>query len=52
MPEEKKDKSPKTFEELKKKVDAEKKVSTQKVIRQIATREKLERDFKEDLLER
>jgi hypothetical protein len=42
---------PKDFDELKKKIDKKKKVDTQTVIKQIATREKLERDYREDILE-
>jgi len=42
---------PKDFEELRKKISKKDDQSTQKIIKQIATRDKLERDFKEDLLE-
>ena len=52
MPEEQKDKSPpKDFDELEEKISNKKQEDTKKVIKQIATRDKLERDFKEDLLE-
>jgi len=40
----------KGFEELREKVDKKKGTDKQKVIMQIATRDKLERDYKEDLL--
>ena len=42
---------PQSFEDLKKKIDNKKHVDTQVVIAQIATREKLERDYKEDILD-
>ena len=50
MPEEEKG-PPKSFEDLKKKIGEEKEINTQVAIKQLATRDKLERDFKEDLLE-
>jgi len=48
----KKDSSPpESFDELKNKINKKKNVDTKSVIKQIATRDKLERDYKEDLLE-
>jgi len=46
----KEDTPPKDFEELKNKIDKKKKGDANEVIKQIATRDKLERDYKEDLL--
>lgn len=42
---------PKDFDELKDKIETKKKTDTVKFIKQIATRDKLERDYQEDLLE-
>ena len=42
---------PKSFDDLKKKINKKKEVDTASIIKQIATRDKLERDYKEDLLE-
>jgi len=41
---------PKTFDELKEKIDKKKTTDIQEVIKQIATRDKLERDYEEDIL--
>ena len=41
---------PGSFEDLKKQIDKKKTVDTKTIIKQIATRDKLERDYKEDLL--
>jgi hypothetical protein len=41
---------PKDFKELKEQINKKKKGDTKEVIKQIATRDKLERDYKEDLL--
>ena len=51
MSEETKNKEPKSFDELKQKINKQKKKDTESVIKQIATRDKLERDYREDLLE-
>ena len=42
---------PADFEALKKKINKKKEVDTKTVIKQIATRDKLERDYQEDMLE-
>lgn len=44
------DAPPKDFNELKSKIDKKKKGDIKEIIKQIATRDKLERDYKEDLL--
>jgi len=49
--EQKTNEPPKDFKELKEKIDSKKKSDTKKIIQQIATREKLERDYEEDVLE-
>jgi hypothetical protein len=50
MPEEQKKGEPKTPEELREKISEKKKVDSKELIKQIATREILERDYKQDLL--
>jgi len=42
--------APKTIEELKEKIDKKQKTDVQEVVKQIATRDKLERDYEEDIL--
>ena len=46
-----KESAPKDFDELKKKIASKKKTNEKEIIKQIATRNKLERDYLEDLLE-
>ena len=42
---------PKNFDELKEKISKKKQVDVQEVLKQIATRDKLERDYEEDILQ-
>jgi hypothetical protein len=52
MPEEEnKTGEPQNFEELKQKIDKKKHTDVQEVIKQIATRDRLERDYEEDILQ-
>jgi len=51
MPEESKNITKDDFKELKKDIKSKKGQDKEEIIRQIATRDKLERDYKEDLLE-
>jgi len=48
---EEKNKSPKDFDELKQKINKKKTTDIQEVVLQIATRDKLERDYQEDIIE-
>ena len=50
MVEQKAPQDAKSFEELKGKIKKQKGTDTQQIIKQVATRDKLERDYKEDLL--
>jgi len=50
MAEEQSNKSQKDFDELKEKIDKKKGTDIQEVVKQIATRDKLERDYEEDVL--
>jgi hypothetical protein len=51
MPEEQTNEPPKNFDELKEKIDKKKHTDVQDIIKQIATRDKLERDYEEDILQ-